>query len=79
VVAYDSQLLQQSVDHPWQGSLRSLSGKALGQEVLSLRLQERESIPSHVLRDERRRCYKGYASSYAATEPSIGRDAPSTR
>jgi hypothetical protein len=26
----------------------------------------------------RRRCYKGYASSYAATEPSIGRDAPST-
>ena len=26
----------------------------------------------------RRRCYKGYASSYAATEPSIGRDASST-
>jgi hypothetical protein len=24
------------------------------------------------------RCYKGYASSYAATEPSIGRDATST-
>jgi hypothetical protein len=30
-----------------------------------------------VCRNKKRRCYKGYASSYAATEPSMGSDATS--